>query len=93
MTVPIALLIFAGLTTADRHAALAFTKATVPGSDPTASPSYDLASLVAVLFDTMTCFIPFLAGYHAGCLVWFLTAFFGLTLPHPKPSCCSAPSR
>ena len=84
MTVLIALLIFAGLTTANWHASLAFYKATVPGSDPTALPSYDLASLVAVLFVTMTCFIPFLGGYPAGCLVWFLTAFFGLSLPPAK---------
>ena len=83
MTVLIALLIFAGLTTANWHASLAFYTATVPGSDPTALPSYDLASLVAVLVVTMTCFIPFL-GYPAGCLVWFLTAFFGLSLPPGK---------
>ena len=40
----IALLIFAALTTANWHASLAFYKATVPGSDPAAAPSYRLAS-------------------------------------------------
>ena len=81
MTVLIALAIFAALTTANWHASLAFYKATVSGSDPTALPSYRLASYAALLFVTMTCFIPFLGGYPAGCLVWFLTAFFGIPLP------------
>jgi len=80
----IALLIFAALTTANWHASLAFYKATVPGSDPAALPSYGLASFVAVLFVTMTCFLPFLGGYPAGCLVWFLIAFFGIPLPPAK---------
>ena len=80
----IAFLIFAALTTANWHASLAFYKATVPGSDPAAAPSYRLASCVAVLFVTMTCYIPFLGGYPAGCLVWFLIAFFGIPLPPAK---------
>ena len=32
----------------------------------------------------MTCYIPFLGGYPAGCLVWFLIVFFGIPLPPAK---------
>ena len=77
----IAFAIFVALSAANWHASIAFYKASVEGSDPTRSPHYGNVAFIAVALVSLTCFIPFVGGYPAGCLVWFFASFGGLALP------------
>ena len=76
----IALLIFIALSTACWAASVAQYKSTLDAPDPAAAPDHESTPAVAVGAATLTCFIPFPAGYVAGLVVWGVAAFCGLGL-------------
>ena len=86
-----ALPIFAALGAANGFAALAFYKSTF-GPEPDNAPDGGTlaaadpnrgaaAAAAAIALVTLTCYLPFVVGYPAGCLVWAFAASVYLALP------------
>ena len=80
MACVLALPIFAALTAANWFASLAFYRATF-GPDPDGAHDRGAVAAAAIALVTLTCYLPFAAGYPAGCLVWAGAAFVYLALP------------
>jgi hypothetical protein len=81
----LALAIFAGLSAATWYVAVACHRSTYSsGPDVTADPSYSTVSVCAIAAVTLTCFIPFPAGYVAALIAWAVAVYGFLDLPRGR---------
>jgi hypothetical protein len=78
----LALLIFVALSAATWSVSVACYKSTyADGPDPGADPNDSTVAACAAAAVTLTCFIPFPAGYVAGLMTWAVAVYGFLGLP------------
>ena len=80
----LALLIFAVLSASSWFLAVAAYRSTVSGYDPGDSPHYRRVAAAAVGFVTLSCFVPFRAGFPLNLLIWAAAIFGFLAIPAPR---------
>ena len=74
----LALMIFVGLSTACWFVSISLTQSTLGHTTPGELFQSRTTAILAIGIATLTCFLPFPAGYLAGLVVWAVATFGGL---------------